>query len=242
MLREDGFVLDDGTTARFAEDHYFMTTTTANAVKVMQHLEFCQQVLWPDLDVQMVSVTEQWAQYAVAGPQRARRAGGLARPGHDVSNEAFPYLAMRAGRWCAAACRPALPALVLRRARLRDRRAGALRRRAGPRRSWTPARQYGIVPYGTEALGVMRIEKGHAAGDELNGQTTAARSRLRQDDVEEEGLHRPLHGGAAGADRRRRGRRWSASGRSTPATGFAPARISCRRAPMPSPPRTTRAI
>ncbi|HSD93381.1 MAG TPA: 2Fe-2S iron-sulfur cluster-binding protein, partial [Methyloceanibacter sp.] len=65
MLREDGFVMDDGTTARLAEDHYFMTTTTANAVKVMQHLEFCEQVLWPELDVQMVSVTEQWAQYAV---------------------------------------------------------------------------------------------------------------------------------------------------------------------------------
>ena len=76
MLREDGFVLDDGTTARLAEDHYFMTTTTANAVKVMQHLEFCQQCLWPELDVQMVSVTEQWAQYAVAGPARPRRAAG----------------------------------------------------------------------------------------------------------------------------------------------------------------------
>ena len=51
MLREDGFVLDDGTTARLREDHYFMTTTTVNAVKVMQHLEFCQQCLWPELDV-----------------------------------------------------------------------------------------------------------------------------------------------------------------------------------------------
>ncbi|HZT50325.1 MAG TPA: 2Fe-2S iron-sulfur cluster-binding protein, partial [Stellaceae bacterium] len=62
MLREDGFVLDDGTTARLREDHYFVTTTTVNAVRVMQHLEFCQQCLWPELDVEMVSVTEQWAQ------------------------------------------------------------------------------------------------------------------------------------------------------------------------------------
>ena len=67
MLREDGFVMDDGTTSRLAADHYFMTTTTANAAKVMQHLEFCHQVLWPDLDVQMVSVSEQWAQYSIAG-------------------------------------------------------------------------------------------------------------------------------------------------------------------------------
>ena len=69
MLREDGFVMDDGTTSRLADDRYFMTTTTANAAKVMQHLEFCHQVLWPELDVQMVSVTEQWAQFSIAGPR-----------------------------------------------------------------------------------------------------------------------------------------------------------------------------
>jgi glycine cleavage system aminomethyltransferase T len=60
--------LDDGTTARLAPEHYLMSTTTANAAKVMQHLEHARQVLWPELDVQMVSVTEQWAQYAIAGP------------------------------------------------------------------------------------------------------------------------------------------------------------------------------
>ncbi|MFL5228997.1 MAG: 2Fe-2S iron-sulfur cluster-binding protein, partial [Microvirga sp.] len=47
MLREDGFVMDDGTTSRLGEAHFLMTTTTANAAKVMQHLEFCHQVLWP---------------------------------------------------------------------------------------------------------------------------------------------------------------------------------------------------
>ncbi|TYK91653.1 sarcosine oxidase subunit alpha, partial [Streptococcus pyogenes] len=50
MLREDGLVYDDGTTSRLAEDHYFLTTTTAKAGLVMQHLEFCRQVLWPELD------------------------------------------------------------------------------------------------------------------------------------------------------------------------------------------------
>ena len=69
MLREDGFVMDDGTTSRLADDRFYMTTTTANAAKVMQHLEFCHQVLWPDLDVQMASVSEQWAQYSIAGPK-----------------------------------------------------------------------------------------------------------------------------------------------------------------------------
>ncbi len=72
MLREDGIVMDDGTTSRLAEDHYVMTTTTANAAKVMSHMEFCHQALWPDLDVQYVSVTEQWAQMAVAGTEVSR--------------------------------------------------------------------------------------------------------------------------------------------------------------------------
>ncbi|HET9573860.1 MAG TPA: sarcosine oxidase subunit alpha family protein, partial [Methyloceanibacter sp.] len=94
MLREDGFVLDDGTTARLGEDHYFVTTTTVNAVKVMQHLEFCQQCLWPELDVQMVSVTEQWAQFAVAGPQAREVLQKVVDPTHDISNDAFPYLAV----------------------------------------------------------------------------------------------------------------------------------------------------
>ncbi|WP_022723726.1 2Fe-2S iron-sulfur cluster-binding protein, partial [Rhodopseudomonas sp. B29] len=71
MLREDGIAFDDGTCARFADDHFMMSTTTANAGAVMQHLEHARQVLWSQLDVQLVSVTEQWAQYAVAGP-RAR--------------------------------------------------------------------------------------------------------------------------------------------------------------------------
>ena len=73
--------MDDGTTSRLGEDHYLMTTTTANAAKVMQHLEFCHQVLWPELDVQMVSVTEQWAQFSVAGPRSRDVLRGRRRPG-----------------------------------------------------------------------------------------------------------------------------------------------------------------
>jgi methylglutamate dehydrogenase subunit C len=93
MLREDGIVFDDGTASRLAEDHFFMTTTTANAGQVMSHIEFCHQALWPDLDVQYVSVTEQWAQVAVAGPMaRATLAKIVAE---DISDAAFPYLAAR---------------------------------------------------------------------------------------------------------------------------------------------------
>src|SRR6185503_18076295 len=68
MLREDGFALDDGTTSRLAGDRFIITTTTANAAKVLQHMEFCHQWLWPGLNVQLCSVSEQWAQLSVAGP------------------------------------------------------------------------------------------------------------------------------------------------------------------------------
>ena len=171
MLREDGFALDDGTTARLAEDHYFMTTTTANAVKVMQHLEYCHQVIWPDLDVQMVSATEQWAQYAVAGPRARAVVAALLDPGQDVSNEAFPYLAAGpvtvcggvAGRLYRLSFSGELAYEIGVPARYGDALIRAIMEAGAPE---------GIVPYGTEALGVMRIEKGHPAGNELNGQTT----------------------------------------------------------------------
>ncbi|MGH6736907.1 MAG: sarcosine oxidase subunit alpha family protein [Methyloceanibacter sp.] len=172
MLREDGFAMDDGTTARLAEDRYFMTTTTVNAVKVMQHLEFCQQVLWPELDVQTVSVTEQWAQYAVAGPNARKVIEALLAPGQDISNEAFPYMSCGEFIVCGG-----VPARLYRLsfsgelayeigvpARFGDAMIRAIMEAGAP---------HGIAPYGTEPLGVLRIEKGHPAGPELNGQTTA---------------------------------------------------------------------
>ena len=68
MLREDGIAKDDGTAARLANDHFVVTTTTANALPVYRHMEFVRQCLFPDMDVQLISTTESWAQYAVAGP------------------------------------------------------------------------------------------------------------------------------------------------------------------------------
>ena len=69
MLREDGLVFDDGTTWRLGENDFLMTTTTANAGKVMQHLEYFLDVVWPDLKVHLTSVTDQWAGAAVGGPK-----------------------------------------------------------------------------------------------------------------------------------------------------------------------------
>ncbi|MGE3143578.1 MAG: 2Fe-2S iron-sulfur cluster-binding protein, partial [Hyphomonadaceae bacterium] len=104
MLREDGFVLDDGTLARLAEDRFFVTTTTANAARVMAHMEYCRQILWPELDVQTCSATEQWAQIAVAGPH-ARVLLQRLLPDLDLGAEAFPFMACCEHAWRCAPIR-----------------------------------------------------------------------------------------------------------------------------------------
>jgi sarcosine oxidase subunit alpha len=164
--------MDDGTSARLAPDHYVMSTTTANAAKVMQHLEYCRQVLWPGLDVQLASVTEQWAQHAIAGPRSREVVRRLVDPGFDVSNEGFPYLAAAVVTVCggtpARLFRLSFSGELAYELAVPARRGDAL-----VRAIMAAGAEQGIVPYGTEALGVMRIEKGHVAGAELNGQTTA---------------------------------------------------------------------
>ncbi len=93
MLREDGFVMDDGTVARLGENHFVITTTTANAGLAMQHVDYCSQVHWPELDVHMVSITDRWAQFSIAGPRARDVLAKLVDKEHDISNEAFPYMA-----------------------------------------------------------------------------------------------------------------------------------------------------
>ena len=170
MLREDGIVFDDGTTARMAEHEYVMTTTTANAVTVFRHLEYCRQCLWPDLDVQIISTTEAWAQYSVAGPNARKLLEKIVD--QDISDAAFPYMA----------CAPITVCGGLRARLFRISFSGelayeiAVPTRYGDamiRALVAAGEEFDAVVYGTEALGVMRVEKGHVAGNELNGQSTA---------------------------------------------------------------------
>ena len=89
MLREDGLVMDDGTTARMSENHFIMTTTTANADSVYRHLEFCHQCLWPEMEVHLISTTDAWAQIAIAGPNSRKVLSKIVDPEFDISNESF---------------------------------------------------------------------------------------------------------------------------------------------------------
>ncbi len=172
MLREDGLVMDDGTTSRLGPDHFLMTTTTANALGVMRHLEFCHQCLWPELDVQMATVSEQWAQLAIAGPRSRDVLARVVDRQHDISNAAFPYLTARA-----VTILGGTPARLFR-ISYSGELAYELAVPAGVGGSvaeaiMTAGSEFGIAAYGLEAMGMMRIEKGHVAGNEINGQTTA---------------------------------------------------------------------
>ena len=172
MLREDGIAYDDGTSARMAENHYVMTTTTANAVPVFRNLEFARQCLWPGLDVHLISTTDGWAQFSVAGPNSRSLLRKVVDPEHDISNEAFPFMACSELTVCGGI------GARLFRISFSGELAYEVAVPAGYGNSMMrvlmeAGEEFGAIPYGTEALGVMRIEKGHAAGNELNGQTTA---------------------------------------------------------------------
>jgi sarcosine oxidase subunit alpha len=104
MLRDDGMVMDDGTVTRLAESHFLVTTTTVNAVRVMQHFEYLLQVVWPELDVLRRVGHGAVGAPRHRGPRCARRRGRLVDI--DVSNERFRFLAFapcRVGR-CPRAC------------------------------------------------------------------------------------------------------------------------------------------
>ena len=172
MLREDGICYDDGTTARLGENHFVMTTTTANAVLVFRNMEFARQCLWPGLDVHLISATEQWAQFSVAGPNSRNLLRKIVDPEYDISNEAFPFMACGAvgvcggtpGRLFRISFSGELAYEIAVPARYGESLMAAL---------MAAGEEFDAVAYGTEALGVMRVEKGHAAGPELPGQTTA---------------------------------------------------------------------
>ena len=171
MLRDDSGIFDDGTIARMGERHYVMTTATANAGPVMAHLEYYSQVVWPELDLHLTSVTDQWAVAAVAGPQSRAL---LEKLDDDLTfaNQAMPFMAWRGGHI------GGLPTQVF-----RISFSGELAYEVA-----TPAdhghamwemlleagADLGVMPYGTEALTILHTGKGHfVMGPEADGRATA---------------------------------------------------------------------
>ena len=176
MLREDGSVMDDGTTSRLADNHYYMTTTTAAAGAVMSHMEYYHQAIWPDLKVQFASVTDQWSAFAVAGP-KSRDVLAKVVEGLDISNESFPFMAVsdctvlggKTARLFRISFSGELAYEIAVDARYGQPLWDAL---------MAAGEEYAIAPYGLEALNVMRIEKGHVTHAELDGRVSIADTGL----------------------------------------------------------------
>jgi sarcosine oxidase subunit alpha len=171
MLREDGMLFDDGTTSRLAPEHFLVTTTTANAAAVLEHLEFHLQAHARDLKVALSDVGDHWAQFALAGP-KAREVARALIPDLDLANAAFPFMA------AAATAIAGVPGRLF-----RISFSGELAYElAVPARYalevWSAllaaGEPFGIRPYGLDALNTLRIEKGHVTSAELNGNTSAA--------------------------------------------------------------------
>ena len=166
MLREDGIVFDDGTTTRISENHFHMTTTTAQAANVLSHLEYYLQLVWPELDVNVVSTTEQWAGAALAGPNSRKLLGKLFK-NIDVSNEGIQFMGYKESDLFG------VPARIF-----RISFSGELAYEINVESDygifmWKKIIELGkemnIEPYGTEALSTLRIEMGHVAGSEIDG-------------------------------------------------------------------------
>jgi sarcosine oxidase subunit alpha len=170
LLRDDGFIFDDGVVARTAEDRFHVTTTTGGAARVLALMEDYLQTEWPDLKVWLTSTTEQWAVIAVQGPQSRRVLEGLVE-GIDIAARAFPHMSVARGRICG------VPMLLF-----RVSFTGELGFEVNvPADFGLPVweaiheagREHGITPYGTETMHVLRAEKGYLiVGQDTDGTIT----------------------------------------------------------------------
>ena len=170
MLKDDGMIMDDGVTTRIAEDHFHMTTTTGGAAGVLDWMEEWLQTEWPDLKVYLTSVTEEWSVATLSGPNAAKilEAAGI---DIDLGASSFPFMSMQEAHL------GGLPVRIFRisftgelsyEINVKARHGLAL---------WTllmkAGTDFGITPYGTEAMHVLRAEKGFIiVGQETDGSVT----------------------------------------------------------------------
>ncbi len=170
MLGLDGMVMDDGVAMRVAEDRFFVTTTTSGAAAVLDRFEEWLQTEWPDLRVYCTSVTEQWADVAVAGP-RARDVLGAVGTDVDLAADAFPFMTFRDGTVAG------VPARVARVSFTGELSYEILVPGWFGAHVWdavmAAGEPFGIAPYGTEAMHVLRAEKGFViVGQDTDGTVT----------------------------------------------------------------------
>ncbi|MGW2648896.1 sarcosine oxidase subunit alpha family protein [Streptomyces sp. NPDC001393] len=170
MCRPDGMIFDDGTVIRLAQDRFLVTTTTGNAAAVLDWMEEWLQTEWPDLRVHCTSVTEQWATVALVGP-KSRAVLGSVAPQLAVSNDDFPFMAWRETTVAsidARVCRISFSGELAYEINVSPWHALALWEAL-----YEAGAPYGITPYGTETMHVLRAEKGYPiVGQDTDGTVT----------------------------------------------------------------------
>jgi sarcosine oxidase, subunit alpha len=170
LLREDGFIYDDGVVARTASDRFHVTTTTGGAPRVLAMMEDYRQTEWPDLKVWLTSTTEQWAVIAVQGPL-ARQVLETLVEGIDISSTAWPHMSVGRGRICGAP-------LLLFRVSFSGELGFEINVPADDGLAvwnavYAAGAKHGITAYGTEAMHVLRAEKGYIiVGQDTDGTVT----------------------------------------------------------------------
>jgi len=170
LLRDDGFIYDDGVVARTGVDRFHVTTTTGGAPRVLAMMEDYRQTEWPELKVWLTSTTEQWAVIAVQGPKSRLVLESLLE-GMDIGAAAFPHMSVGRGRICGA------PTLLF-----RVSFTGELGFEINVPADfgldvweavYARGREHGITEYGTETMHVLRAEKGYIiVGQDTDGTVT----------------------------------------------------------------------
>jgi sarcosine oxidase subunit alpha len=170
MCKPDGMVMDDGVTARLAEDRFLMSTTTGNAARVLDWLEEWLQTEWPELKVYCTSVTEQWSTTAVVGPNSRKILQALA-PQMDLSNAAFPFMTLREG--AVAGMHARVFRISFSGELAYEINVPAWHGLAMWRAAMAAGEPHGLTPYGTETMHVVRAEKGYIiVGQDTDGTVT----------------------------------------------------------------------
>ena len=170
LLKEDGFITDDGVSARLAPDRFHLTTTTGGAARVLNMMEDYLQTEWPDLNVWLTSTTEQYAVIALQGPNARKMLEPLVED-IDLSADAFPHMAIREGKICG------IPTRLFRVSFTGELgfeiNVPAAYGRFIWERMMAEGAKYDIAPYGTEAMHVLRAEKGFIiVGQDTDGTVT----------------------------------------------------------------------
>lgn len=196
MLREDGFIYDDGVVGRLADDRFHVTTTTGGAARVMNHMEDYLQTEFPHLKVWLTSTSEQWAVIAVQGPKSRDIIAPLVE-GIDLSDAAMPHMSVREGRICG------VPTRLFRMSFSGERgfevNVPADYGEAVWEALWADGQKHGACAYGTETMHVLRAEKGYIiVGQDTDGTVTPndagldwAVGKKKTDFVGIRGLKRP---------------------------------------------------